>query len=106
MKKLQMFADNGVLGVRTAPYFIVVAEIRGVPPVAQESISHCIGEYVAQNTVLNLGFQLVSLTSQMAEEKEFLELLDIPRGKYDLNGCAIGYPGKETPSVSRQILKK
>ncbi len=105
MKKLQMFADKGVLGVGTAPYFIVVAEIRGVPPVVQESIAHCMENMWLKTTALNLGFHLVSLTSQMAEEKEFMELLDIPLGKYGLNGCAIGYPANETSSGPRPDTK-
>jgi len=99
MDKLQMVVDNGVLGVGTAPYFIVVAEPRGVPPVEQESIAHCLENMWLKATALQLGFHLVSLTSQMAEEEEFIKLLNIPVGKYGINGCAIGYPAMKTPPV-------
>jgi len=57
-------------------------------------------------TELGLGFGLVSLTSQMAEDEEFLKLLDIPKGKYALNGCAIGYPSKQIPTTTRPDTKK
>jgi hypothetical protein len=29
----------------------------------------------------------------MAEDEQLMKLLDLPVGKYALNGCAIGYPG-------------
>lgn len=106
MEKLQMIVDKGVPGVGTAPYFIVVAELRGIPPVEQESIAHCLENMWLKSTALNIGFHIVSLTSQMAEEQEFLNLLDIPHGKYGLNGCAIGYPAMETPILPRPDTKK
>jgi nitroreductase len=106
MEKLQMIVDNGVLGVGTAPYFIVVAELRGVPPVEQESIAHCLENMWLKSTALKIGFHLVSLTSQMAEDEEFVKLLDIPIGKYGLNGCAIGYPANKPPFVPRPDTEK
>jgi nitroreductase len=106
MDKLQIIVDNGVLGVGTAPYFVIVAELRGVPPVEMESIAHCLENMWLKATELELGFGLVSLTSQMAEEDKFLKLLDIPKGKYALNGCAIGYPAKELPATTRPDTKK
>jgi nitroreductase len=106
MEKLQMIVDNGVLGVGTAPYFVVVAELRGVPPVEQESIAHCLENMWLKATELELGFGLVSLTSQMAEDEEFLKLLDIPKGKYGINGCAIGYPAKQVAKTPRPDSKK
>jgi nitroreductase len=101
MEKLQRIVDEGVLGVGTAPYFIVVAELGGFPPVEQESIAHCLENMWLKSTALKIGFHLVSLTSQMAEDEEFLKLLDIPKGKYGLNGCALGYPALKTPIVPR-----
>lgn len=105
MEKLQLFVDNGVLGVGTAPYFVVVAELRGIPPVEQESIAHCLENMWLKATELELGFHLVSLTSQMTENDEFLELLGIPRGPYGLNGCAIGYSANEMSEVVRPDTK-
>jgi len=105
MNKLQMTVDKGVLGVGTAPYFIVVAEIRGIPPVEQESIAHCLENMWLKAAALKLGFHLVSLTSQMAQDKEFLKLLNLPEGKYSLNGCAIGYPAIKTSPIKRPEVK-
>jgi nitroreductase len=106
MEKLQMIVDNGVLGVGTAPYFVVVAELRGVPPVEQESIAHCLENMWLKATALELGFHLVSLTSQMVEEEEFMKLLGMTVGKYGINGCAIGYPLSESPPKPRPDTKK
>ncbi len=105
MEKLQLFVDKGVLGVGTAPYFIVVAELRGIPPVEQESIAHCLENMWLKATELELGLHLVSLTSQMSEDEGFLKLLGIPRGPYGLNGCAIGYPADKISDVERPIRK-
>jgi hypothetical protein len=33
-----------------------------------------------KTTALNLGFQLISLTSQMAEDEELMKLLKLPVG--------------------------
>ena len=104
-ERLQLFVDKGVIGVGTAPYFIVVAELRGIPPVEQESIAHCMENMWLKATELGLGFQLVSLTSQMSENEEFLNLLGIPKGPYGINGCAIGYPAAEMSKVVRPNLK-
>ncbi len=106
MGRLQLFVDNGVIGVGTAPYFIVVAELRGIPPVEQESIAHCMENMWLKATELGLGFQLVSLTSQMSENQEFLNLLGIPLGPYEINGCAIGYPATEMSKVVRPDIKE
>ena len=46
-------------------------------------------------TALGLGFQLVSVTSQMSPDPEFCGVLGIPAGEWELMGCAIGYPADE-----------
>ena len=92
INRLKMIRDKGVPGVTTAPFFIIVAEIRGIPPAEQESLAHVLENMWLKTTALNLGFQLVSLTSQMAEDEKLMKLLELPVGKFALNGCAIGYP--------------
>ena len=42
MKRLEMIANKGIPGLRTAPYFIVVAEIRGIPPAELQSLAHVV----------------------------------------------------------------
>jgi len=106
LEKLSAAGGKGVLGVGTAPYFIVVAELRGVPPVENESLAHTLENMWLKATALSLGFHLVSLTSQMAEDEKFMKLLNLPVGKFALNGCAIGYPNFIHPATPRPDVIK
>lgn len=101
VRRLDMIKKMGrVPGVGTAPYFIIVAEKKGFPPVEQQSIAHCLQNMWLKATALDLGFQLVSVTAQMENNPEFCELLGINLDEWALNGCAIGYPAEElTTSV-------
>jgi nitroreductase len=92
LKKLELVKNQGVLGVGTAPYYIIVAERKGFPPVEQQSLAHCLQNMWLKATELGLGFHLVSMTAEMIRNKEFCELLNIPDQEYGINGCAIGYP--------------
>lgn len=103
-KRLELFADRGVLGIGTAPYYIVVAEKKGVPPVEQQSLAHCLQNMWLKATSLNLGFHLVSATAQMGEDEDFCEALGINPGEWGLNGCAVGYPKEIPPKTSRPAV--
>ena len=52
-------------------------------------------------TALGLGFQLVSVTSQMGQDSEFCSVLGISPGEFGTNGYAIGYPIERLPPVER-----
>jgi nitroreductase len=106
MKRLQMIANKGIPGLQTAPYFIVVAEIRGIPPAELQSLAHVLENMWLKATAMGLGFQLVSTTSQMAEDEEFIKLLGLPIKKFALNGCAIGYPTTIHPATPRPDTRK
>ena len=109
LNRLKMIIDKGVPGVTTAPYFIIVAELRGIPPAEQESLAHVLENMWLKTTALNLGFQLISLTMQMAEDEELMKLLELPVGEFALNGCAIGYPKiipKPTPRPNTRKATK
>jgi nitroreductase len=42
-RRLSLFQDKGIIpGIGTAPYYIVVAERRGYPPVELQSLAHCL----------------------------------------------------------------
>jgi nitroreductase len=89
-------------GVRiSSPWFIVVAEAKGVPLVAPQSIAHCMQNMWLKATALDLGMQLVSVVESMGDDPELCRLLDSPPGEYALNGCAIGYPAELLPSSQR-----
>ncbi len=51
-----MIGDKGIPGVSTAPYFIIIAELRGIPPAEQESLAHVLENMWLKTTALNLGF--------------------------------------------------
>jgi len=101
VQRLGMIRKMGrVPGVGNAPYYIVVAERKGFPPVEQQSLAHCLENMWLKATALELGFQLVSITSQMSENPEFCKILGIPVGEWELMGCAVGYPADElSPSI-------
>ena len=100
--RLAMFQNKGVIpGIGTAPYYIVVAERRGFPPVELQSLAHCMENMWLKATALGLGFQLVSVTSEMADDPEFCRVLGIRPGEWALMGCAVGYPLEELPPAIR-----
>jgi nitroreductase len=43
-------------------------------------------------TAQGLGFQLVSITGIMSKNKEFMQLLGLKPGDYELDGSVIGVP--------------
>lgn len=94
LKRLEEIAQKGPLGIGTAPYYIVVAEKKGIPDAQHQSISHCLENMWLKATALGLGFHLVSITGRMEEDDEFCSLINIPTGEYRLDGCAVGYPAQ------------
>jgi nitroreductase len=89
-----------VPGIGTAPYYVIVAERRGYPPVELQSLAHCMENMWLKATALGLGFQLVSVTSAMSASPTFCSILGISAGEWELMGCAIGYPLEElSPSI-------
>jgi nitroreductase len=92
VQNLKRVSQQGLPGVGNAPYFVVVGERKGMPPVAAQSISYCLHTMWLKATSLGIGFQLVSATMQMDSDPEFCKLLGLPCGEYALDGCALGYP--------------
>lgn len=99
VNRLKMVEEKGVPGVDTAPYFIVIAEFSEISSAEHESLANVLENMWLKASALGLGFQLVSLTRQMSEDDELMELLGLPMKKFALNGCAIGYPAV-TPSAT------
>jgi nitroreductase len=100
-QRLAMIKKRGIVsGIGTAPYYIIVAERKGYPPVELQSLAHCLQNMWLKATALGLGFQIVSVTSAMSQNKEFCNLLGITAGEYELMGCAVGYPKEHlSPSI-------
>lgn len=102
MNRLAMIKKMGfVPGIGTAPLYIIAAEKKGFPPVEQQSLAHCMENMWLKATALGLGFQLVSVTTQMADNEEFCRILGLQKGKLALMGCAIGYPAEELSPSTR-----
>jgi nitroreductase len=89
---LKRIVQQGLPGIGDAPYFIVVGEQKGMPPVAPQSLSYCLQNMWLKATSLGIGMRLVSVTMQMESDPDFCDLLGIPCGTYALDGCALGYP--------------
>jgi nitroreductase len=97
-QRLAMIKKRGTVpGIGTAPYYIVVAERKGYPPVELQSLAHCLQNMWLKATALGLGFHIVSVTSSMSQNKEFCNLLGIAAGEWELMGCAVGYPKEDLP---------
>jgi nitroreductase len=92
VQNLKRIGQQGVPGVGNAPYFVVVGERKGMPPVAAQSLCYCLQNMWLKATSLGIGLQLISATMQMDSDPEFCRLLNVPVGEYALDGCALGYP--------------
>lgn len=105
VERLSLIKKMGkVPGVGTAPYYIVVAEKKGFPPVGQQSLAHCLENMWLKATALGLGFQLVSITAQMSGDAEFCATLGISAGEWELMGCAVGFPKDELSPAIRPAV--
>jgi nitroreductase len=101
LQNLKAMSQHGIPNVGKAPYYIVVAEQKGIPPVEQRSLAHCMQNMWLKATALGLGFQLLSITAQMSENRKFCNLVDIPFGQFALDGCLIGYADIIPPPSKR-----
>ncbi len=88
--RLGPVAEGRILGVGTAPYYVVVAEPQSLA--AAQSLAHALENMWLMATALGLGMHLVSMTTTMSDDPAFCELLGLPVGEHALNGCAVGAP--------------
>jgi nitroreductase len=98
-KKMQLFATrinalskSGIPALNDASYYIIIAEKKGFPLVAKQSIAHAMQNIWLSSTAAGLGFQLITATGMMSDNKQFCKLLGLPKGLYQLDGCVIGIP--------------
>jgi len=77
-------------------YFIVLAEKKGFPSIEKQSMAHAFENMWLTATDLGLGFQLISATNTLSDNTDFLELLNLKKGEYTLDGCAVGIAKNDT----------
>lgn len=92
--RLEPVAQGRILGLGTAPYYVVVAERVSMALVQQQSLAHVLENMWLLATVLGLGMHLVSVTTTMADDPAFCEVIGLPVAAYALNGCALGVPAQ------------
>ena len=98
--KLNILSENGMQSLYQAPYYIIVAEKKWFPPIEKQSIAHALENMWLTATNLWLGFQLISATGGlMSKNKEFLDILGLEKGKYQIDGCLVGYATKYPDTV-------
>lgn len=101
-QRLKWFKDlDHVPGVTTSPYYILIAEHRGIPDLGQRSLAHCLENMWLKATVLGLAFQITTMASDMGDDEEFCGLLKLEPGEWDLMGCALGY-ARKSPGPSKR----
>jgi nitroreductase len=90
--RLESVGPKGMPLLGNAPYYIVVADQKVVLDKSGLALAHCLQNMWLKATALGLGFQLLTLTEEMTDSREFSELIGIPFGEYVLDGCLVGYP--------------
>jgi len=106
LERLKIMSEHGIPNIGKAPYYIVVAEQRGIPRVEQRSLAHCLQNMWLKASALGLGLQILSITAQLDNDKEFCGLIKIPIGEFALDGCLIGYPDVKPSLPKRPVLSQ
>ncbi len=101
IERLRMVAASGSVPFLEAPYYIVIAEKKGIPPAELQSLAHVLQNMWLKATALGLGFRLISMTEQMGNDPAFCELLGMTPGEFAYDGCTVGYATEWPPAASR-----
>ena len=101
LERLKLAGEHGMPNIGKAPYYIVVAEQRGIPRVEHLSLAHCLQNMWLKAAALGLGLQLLSVTQELENDKEFCDLIKIPMDEFALDGCLVGYPDMK-PSIPKR----
>jgi Nitroreductase len=88
--RLKMISKEGIPALHEAAYLVIIAEKKGFPPVEKQSMSHALQNMWLTATEKGLAFQIVSAVGQLSKNKEFLNLLNLKKGIYAFECCAIG----------------
>jgi nitroreductase len=107
-KKMQFFADRlnataerGLPALTEGSFYIVAAEKKGFPPIAEQSLAHVMENMWLTATAHGVGFQMLSVTNSLAKNTQFMNLLGLPPKGWALTGSMIGNP-KQQPKGMRE----
>jgi nitroreductase len=109
VERLKMMAEKGMPTLKTAPYYIIIAERKGFPPVEKQSMSFALENMWLKATALGIGFQLISATGTMSKDREFMDMLGLKIGEHEIDGCVIGFaaqvPEKRVETEIKEYTK-
>lgn len=94
--EIEITDQGATSNIGLAPYLIIVAQERGIMAEEHLSLAHSMENMWLKSNAIGLGFQLLSIIVQMADDRAFCGLIDIPFGRYALDGCLIGYSTEPT----------
>ena len=107
--RVEKMAEKGMPTLKTAPYYIIIAERKGFPPVEKQSMSYALENMWLKAAALGIGFQLISATGTMSKDREFMDMLGLKVGEYEIDGCVIGYaaqvPEKRIETGTEKYVK-
>lgn len=104
--RLKAIDQNGIPSLKNGSHFIIIAERKGIPAVQRQSIAHALQNMWLSATSVGVGFQLISAIGFISNHPRILKLLNLPRGKYQLDGCVIGVPTAESIEQKEIILEE
>lgn len=104
--RISVMAKDGIPGLSEGAFYVVIAAKKGFPAMEKQTIAHSMQNMWLSATAHGLGFQLVSITGIMSRNKEFMQLLGLKPGDYELDGCIIGMPGMAPEPCNERQLEK
>jgi len=100
--KIAIQSKTGIPSLNDAAYYVIIAEKKGFPLMAKQSIAYAMENIWLSSTDAGLGFQLITETGILSNNKQFRDLLGLPKG-YQLDGCVIGIPKSTTAAELKQF---
>jgi nitroreductase len=105
-ERIQHLSQNGIPGLAECSFYLVAAEQKGFPPVAQQALAHVMQNMWLTATAHGVGFQLLSVTDSLHSRKDFMQILGLPLKKWALAGCVLGMPKKTEPGKQHERPKE
>lgn len=88
---MRMIVKNGPQ-IGNSPWYIIVAERKGLPPREEQALAHCMENMWLKATSLGFGFQLLSAINELQNDTDFNEILGLKPGEFAFDSCLVGYP--------------